>query len=346
VAFGVLALASASSPAEACPADTSPPSLGGVPAANATGVPTDVVPVFAYFPAKIDATVLPLATFELVGSSGGTIALTALPSYAAHFELVPATVLAPHETYTLGARLVLRTGSATDSVEASLSFTTGDGPLDDVPEPPSLGMQNYVLAEDTPTTCGPVGRGGSCIFFAAGTAVDLAFVALGEEPVEHYLAFGPFTGNLTGVDQTTDDECMLARTRAGDGTLSRAVTLCRDGTETFDLPNINGLSCTENGLAVGGMLLQGSGGSGGSGNSAGSGPDPDGKGSRTIITEGCGCSVPGRTHDAPSAALVLAALVLAIGRQLSRSLRWAPLLLRSREQHKRATNQANVALPW
>src|SRR5262245_47695482 len=89
-AFGAfVAVASPARRAAACVADPSPPALLGIPAPDATDVPTNVVPVFSYFNAKIEANGLPLATFELVASGGETIALRALPTYVGHFELVP-----------------------------------------------------------------------------------------------------------------------------------------------------------------------------------------------------------------------------------------------------------------
>jgi hypothetical protein len=293
VAFGAfVAVLSPASRAAACVADQSPPALSGIPAADAIDVPTNVVPVFSYFNAKIDETGLSLATFELVASGGETIALRALPTYAAHFELVSDVELAARVAYVLHATLVLGSG---ESAEASLAFTTGDAPLEGVPEPPPVRMQHFVAPEAPPPLCG-WGRAGSCIFFGTQTVLDLTFTGPDLEPVR-YLALGPVTSNLTGVDVTAGYDCVIARTRATDSMLSDSLALCRDNGERFDLSTTNGLSCTENGLAVDGMLLGGA-----------TEPDPDGPSTRTIVTEGCGCALPGRAHDGR---FVLAFAVLA-----------------------------------
>jgi MYXO-CTERM domain-containing protein len=323
--------------ATACSVSYPPPALAGYPTEGKTDVPTDVVPVFAYFEANLSSQAeLPRATFELVSDSGATIAATARTTYATHFELVFGEELAPRTGYVLHASL--QTSDPLVTNELTLSFTTGDGPVTEDPAPPSARIQHYTsFGEVLVSSCGP-NANSSCLFFQSPGPFDVVMVDdFGQEQAPHYLIYKEWTPNLSGVEQGTNFQCARLRTRAGDGTLSGAVDICHDDGESYPVTgDLTDLVCTESGLTRGGVPIGQAGGTG-TGGSAGTGtgvggdntggsdtggsgtggsatggggdqPDPDDEGSRTVMTEGCGCSVPGKARGSTAAAWMLLAL--------------------------------------
>jgi MYXO-CTERM domain-containing protein len=301
----------------------------GRPVSGELSVPTDVVPVFSSFEAgDLNSTYLAEATFELSSAAGETIAVTAQMTFSRHFELIPSSELEPSTEYTIVATLPPRAAQQT-GVEVSLSFTTGSGPLTEPPAPPNVKMLHY-HAEVSGTLCDP-GGDGSCLFFPSGTAVVIT--QPGDSSPTSRLTFDPWWENLSGVNQGTPWTCVTLRARAIDGTLSDPVDVCRDEAEIVNLPSTLGLRCTENGIyspppmGTGGSVGTGgssgtsgsdaggtsaggaqTGGTGMAGTSAGA---PDDDPSRTVVTEGCGCRVPGASNRTGSPAwLALVALLV------------------------------------
>ena len=330
--------------ASACSIGVPAPALVGKPVPGELSVPTDVVPVFSSFEAgDLNGSYLAEATFELSSATGETIAVTAQMTFSSHFELIPSSELEPSTEYTIRATFAPREAQQT-GVEVSLSFTTGSGPLTEAPAPPDVKMQHY-HAEMNGTSCDPA-TDGSCLFFPSGTAV--AITQPGDSSPMSRLTFDPWWDNLSGVNQGTPWTCVTLRSRAIDGTLSDPVDVCRDEAETVNLPTTSGLRCTEDGVFIppggtGGTGGSDAGGSAGTGGSSGtSGSDaggtsaggasaggaqtggtsagaPDDDESRTVVTEGCGCRVPGTSNPSSSAWFALGASLLALARRRRRS---------------------------
>jgi hypothetical protein len=259
--------------------------LVGLPAAGERDVPTDVVFVFASDNANLfDEEDISSAMFELTSPSGTSVRLTPRVEFLRHFELVPETELEPSTEYTLRATLPAQ-ARLEPSVAVSLSFTTGEGPLSVPPAPPDARMQHYHSTDTLISSC-DLGTDGSCIFFPSTTAVVLSYT---DSPDTRYLVFGSWDANLSGVNQASSFACVTLRTRAADGTMSDPIELCRDDAETFDVPDLTGLACTENGLAINGVPLGGSGGggaTGGSGGTATGGAETGGTGAAGAATGG------------------------------------------------------------
>ena len=304
--------------ATACSFPEPPPALVGTPVDGALDVPTNVIPVydqvaFYSYAAGPDAAA---SAFELLSPEGVSLPFTLRPSHVQHFELVPVSPLEPRSTYLIHVTLQPLPGSTQPLVELDLSFTTGDGPTNEIPPPPSGRIQHYTafgnIAIDS---CSP-GPNNSCVFFQTPGPMDLAFVDEFGQESEHYLVFDPWTSNLTGIDQGTNYRCVRLRARAPDGALSGPTDLCQGDGETFRVTgSLSGIECTPNGLTRNGVPI-GQAGSGGS-----SGTEPDDGDSRTVVTEGCGCSVPGSSRNAGFGALFVASLFLHARRRAARPSR-------------------------
>jgi MYXO-CTERM domain-containing protein len=356
VVAGVLVAVAAlgqSKQAPACSLPPPPAGLIGYPAPDDQNVPINVVPIFSLVNAQIfDAQQLPLTEFELTAASGAMVTISARLAFSSHFELVPEVTLEPATTYTLHATLPQTTGSL------SLSFTTGTriDPSRVPPAPPDARIQHYhSTAADMSSSCDP-SPDGSCVFFSPGLAVEVSHA--GDPSDYRYLTFGPWWENLSGMNQGTPWSCATLRTRAADGAMSPPIDVCRDDGERFTLSDTAGLECTERGLVKDGVPLDGSGGSatggtagvatggtsgistggtsaggsetggtntggtetGGAGTGNSAGASEDDSESRTVVTEGCGCRVPGSAGRSGSAAwLVLGICMLVRGRRRNAS---------------------------
>jgi hypothetical protein len=271
--------------------------LAGIPADGERGVPTNVVPVFASVSANLFAEEeIVRAGFELTSPSGEIVPLTPQVRFAYHFELVPKIALEPGTEYTLRATLPTEP-TVEPSIAVSLSFTTGDQPFTGTPLPPDARMQHYHSNDPTRSSCDPL-PDGSCIFFPPESGVELSYSF---SPDTRYLVFGAWGTNLTGVNQGNPATCVTFRTRAADGTMSEPMEICRDDAETLTVPDLTGLGCTENGLAIDGVPIA---------------DEPDGDGSRTILTEGgCGCRVPAPARGSGTMSSLGVALSLLLARR-------------------------------
>jgi MYXO-CTERM domain-containing protein len=348
VAGVVVAVASLGTTARAvaCTPTLPPPALKGYPAPDERDVPTDAVPIFSLFGAGIlNEQNLSLTEIDVADASGATLAVTPRLAFSSQFELVPERSLEPSTLYTIqGTPPAQTTGQP---ATLSLSFTTGSGPLSVRPTPPDARIQHYhSTGGDMSSSCDP-SPDGSCVFFSSGVAVELSHA---EDPSDYrYLLFGAWWENLSGLNQGTPWSCATLRTRAANGSMSGPIDVCRGDGEHFTLPDTVRLECTDRGLVKDGIPLDGSGGSatggtggvgtggaatggstmggsttggsemggngtGGGGNSAAA-PD-DESDSRTLVTEGCGCRVPGSAGRSGSAAwLALGVAMLAASRR-------------------------------
>ena len=238
--------------ARACSIPPRPLALSGFPADGATGVPTDVIPIFDVRSARVPDEDGEGAVFHLTSESGEPVAVTFRRSHAWHFELVPSEELAPGTRYTLTGRWKEDPDTTDPPVELSLSFTTDDGPLREPPQPPAAVMYHFVLPDATcQVMCDCPLKRGTCVVRADDLPIEYVYSGSPDfSPGGHrYLYIQPgMVTNLTGIDQTTSDRCVRLRTRGANGTHSQPLVLCRDDAPTVEVRGDVRLLCTADGL--------------------------------------------------------------------------------------------------
>ena len=244
-----------SRPVVACTRVPPPPALEGYPREGSTDVPTDVVPVFDSLLAPTSEAVRPGPMFTLKSDAGDSIALAPRRRHQGHFELVPALPLAPRTRYTLRGVWAPKSAPLIGStLELSLSFTTGEGPLSQPPAPPQAKMQHYTTPQDG-NSCAPPSIG-TCVS-AGDDFVEYVFEdglndpeTLRIHPGVHgpYLSRRGMSVNLSGMNQGTNFLCVQLRTRAANGTYSDKVVLCGADAPHYALPAAAGVTCGPEGL--------------------------------------------------------------------------------------------------
>jgi MYXO-CTERM domain-containing protein len=252
VALGSIAVAwvvAWSPSASACSMPWPPPALDGYPADGATGVPTDVVPVYESIQLGDPALGGPIP-FVLRDAQGTQIPLVMSAPYTWYVALTPRTELEPNTTYTLEASVTSR-GTPTSIVVVTASFTTGDGPASS-PEPTNGALLEHFTAHGAVSSCDATPQG-TCVALPPEAFVTASFVdEFGQEhPPDLYR--GPTFTNLSGVNQGTNFRCVRLRSRAPNGAESAPVELCGDGAPFYDYDgSSNAVACTPAGLTFGG----------------------------------------------------------------------------------------------
>jgi hypothetical protein len=258
LALGACSLAGVSA-ARACSYPGLPAAFEGYPREGSTGVPTDVIPVFDRLRVGVDEEGRG-AVFRLISERGQTIPIRLRLSHIFKFELVPGSRLEPNTRYTFEGRLTVPQRTP-PTLQITLSFTTGSGPLRTTPPPPSARLEHYTLPEaGCVSTCDCPEHQGSCIALpATGSFVEFAFshnedFSIADEPfVGHqnrYLRDGVFSTNLTGIAQRTPDRCVRMRTRAENGIYSQPVVLCRENSVSYGVKGDLRIICTPAGLVT------------------------------------------------------------------------------------------------
>lgn len=213
----------------------------GSPSDGDIDVPTDVVLTvegIALWPDQRD-----LANIDAVLSSddGAELALSVARPYVWSYTWTPERRLQPNTSYRF-------TLSDPEGDPVSIGFTTGAGPLDDeLPPPPPAFLQHYQLVNGPLSSCSPW-QSGTCVavpddLWVQARSID-EFGQLGEP----YLHRGAYLGNLSGIEQGTSDRCVELRSRASNGALSDAVTLCGDSAPLFDFDDEASVECTSAGF--------------------------------------------------------------------------------------------------
>ncbi len=227
------------------------------------------------------------------------------------------TRLLPQTSYVLGVDVP--TTEHNQATHLTLSFTTGDGPTHDPVPTPRVRFQHFSGPADFPVICGP-GASGSCLSFGAGVTLDAVALDDNGAELQRYLFLGAQFWSLAGDDgQGATAACFCARATKAAAS-ARPVTLCGDQAESNVLPDVSGIHCDADGLTIDGVAVasndtaaggvagssdvSAAGGVAGSsdvsaaGGVAGSSDDAEMAGAgptetRTILTKGCGCSLPG-----------------------------------------------------
>lgn len=249
-AFGVvmcvsLALAaSAPKSAHACTTLAPPAALIGYPADGQTDVPTNVVPFYNVADARIGD--VATAQFELTSAEGAVIEVQAARSHVWHADLVPSELLQPNTEYRIEVSL------PNGEMVTGVSFTTGAGPSEGAPPPPSATLQHYQFAPDVPlSSCSPL-QTGTCVALPGDLATEVTNLWNGNaDPTYVYLYEGSFFTNLSGLDQGTPFDCVSLRSRGPNGVYSTPVELCRGDGPLLTLSGSDQITCTAKGLLQG-----------------------------------------------------------------------------------------------
>ncbi|HEX2872555.1 MAG TPA: Ig-like domain-containing protein [Polyangiaceae bacterium] len=239
ISLGLAAAAPKS--AHACTTLRPPAVLVGYPADGQVEVPTDVVPFYSVFDAHIEG--VATAQFKLTSSEGAVIAVQPKLSHVWHADLLPSQLLEPNTKYRV--ELSLPSGESVSGI----SFTTGAGPFEGTPPPPSASLQHYQFAPSVPlTSCSPP-RTGTCVALTADWPTEVTHLWNGNvDPTYVYLYEGSFFTNLSGLEQGTPFDCVSLRSRAPNGVYSTPVELCRDDGPLLTLSDTDPITCTADGL--------------------------------------------------------------------------------------------------
>ena len=227
----------------ACTTAAPPPGLAGYPVSGATGVPTDVVPVYATFRLGYPELGGP-NPFRLRDADGVEVPLVMSAPYTWYVALTPRTALEPNTTYTIEASVPVPSGTP-ELVTAS--FTTGEGPAAS-PDPVDGAFLEHFTSDRPVTSCDAYSQG-TCVALPSQSFVTARFVdEFGQvHPPELYR--GPTFTNLSGVDQGTNFRCVRLSNRAPNGVESAPVELCGEGAAFYEYDgSSNAVACTDAGL--------------------------------------------------------------------------------------------------
>jgi hypothetical protein len=253
-AIAGVALASLSSveSATACSVALPPPELFGYPENGAADVPTDVLPM--YRRSRLEG-YRGEPSFELSSAAGQSVPLTKSSGGGWYIELRPSQDLDPSTRY------VLRASGESDEAPLQIEFTTGDGPLSEIPAPPAIGLQHYTLRSFTPTTCSPW-ENGTCVSFpdaSDGVFVEATHFVSGVDNSDDgylYVSRDPWFINIAGLpDQGTPWDCVRFRNRAANGSLSEPTVRCREDGELVAIVGSEDIACTSQGITQDGLPL-------------------------------------------------------------------------------------------
>jgi hypothetical protein len=244
VSYTVLAVAmlGVARPASACSIATPDPVLRGAPAADAEGVPTDVVPVYDVTRLGLsDLQNLPEGFFALHAVNGEEVPLSVERVAAWHVALRPASELSPNTSYVIEAHPPQTNGAAGEPL--TLTFTTGAGRLAGAPERPAVFAQHFALAPGVEWTSCDIDEG-ICFALPEHALYEMSLVGdyVGEDT---YLIDAPFANGWGGV---TGLECFDFRERALNGTFSEPTRICLDDIPNFELAGDASMNCTEQGI--------------------------------------------------------------------------------------------------
>lgn len=230
--------------AQACSIAAPPPALSGSPSQGDVDVPTDVVPFYEMYAARIDNP--QQASFRLESAAGDVIALSAQQTHVWTFALVPERPLQPQTAYTLSATIPASAYSS-ETTMLQATFTTGNGPVATTPEPPQGSLQHYRFSQPGQSSCSPP-NSGTCVAITSGFPVEATDIDEFGQELSSYLYREPWFTNLSGIDQVT---CVRLRTRAPNGVYSTPVDLCGAGAPLVTLSGREDIACTAAGITQG-----------------------------------------------------------------------------------------------
>jgi len=245
--LGAAAIATWVHPSDACSQVWPPLTFDGYPADGATGVPTDVIPLFDSMLLGFPATNGP-HRFRLRSAGGEEIPLTLSDAYHWYLALTPQAELAPNSEYTLEATVAAPSGVET---ALKLVFTTGDGPSEAPSAVAGAYLEHYRVTKSE-STCSKSTHG-TCVVVPPGSFVTAADVDEFGQEHDPYLYSGPTFTDLSGIEQGTNFRCVRLRTRAPNGAESDPVELCGADALLYEYQGTSdSVTCTAEGLTFDG----------------------------------------------------------------------------------------------
>lgn len=214
-------------------AEPVPFSVKTAPAAEATGVPTDVaILVFGYRN----------PTARLTTAAGVNVETSTALVGENDSEIRPDQPLLPHTKYNLEIEV-----GETASGVWPLSFTTGDEPTPS--QSAQISLERWVFADDVELTSCDGPREGTCVVVPDGAYVEV-MPALAGEDAGGYAAYyysHSFITELSTVSNA-DDGCIRVRQRLANGTFTDPTRLCGADAPTYELGDNGSFKCTAKGV--------------------------------------------------------------------------------------------------
>jgi len=249
------------SPAEACTTLAPPPALHGYPEDGASEVPTDVVPIYNVYDARIyfDDLGELAGTLSLRTAEGQEVAVTVQPSHNWWLEISPAAALQPHTRYVLEARpSPNRDEYTSEEGPLSLAFTTGAGPVSELPSAPVARVQEWQFRKDVSLSTCDWYNEGTCIAVPSGQFVEARYSnneGFSPSPVHVYLYNEASAINFHGGSRDEPFVCVQLRNRALNGQYGEPTTYCDEDAAKFEITHSASLGCTAQGLVHEGELV-------------------------------------------------------------------------------------------
>jgi hypothetical protein len=251
----LIVLESLSSPdrANACSTAASDPTFDGVPAAGATDVPTNVVPVFFFIPFYEETAPGVPGTFSIETLAGAPVTSTVRGVSNESFEIVAAKPLQPNTGYRIRGTWKRRLSDAdVQTFETQLEFTTGAGPRTGPVSVPNVHLFNLDWQSSGIDSCDPE-HSRTCVALQPDQLVEVKYIdSFGQIQDGQWMQLmrkSFFTTALTpALEQHTNFMCVLVRARAIDGTFSDPVMTCGTEGPVFHVATEGHIDCASSGL--------------------------------------------------------------------------------------------------
>jgi len=217
-----------------------------VPSADQVAVPTDVVPVYDLEALLRGTGVLQGDGFDfsLWDAQGEEVAFTQERVGSSHIAIKPAAELLPFSTYVFDATL-----PQLDAPEQALqlSFTTGAGPLGELPLPPlHASLQRFSAPQGGGAVCEPAE--GLCVALPAGELIEVTFLDQSQDVPAPALHAGSYLTFLPPLTAHPAELCLQLRRRALNGSFSAPEVVCGPFNEVSVLEGNPVAHCTDQGL--------------------------------------------------------------------------------------------------
>jgi MYXO-CTERM domain-containing protein len=247
IACALLAVMTVERSAEACSTEAPIEALVGYPADGEVGIPTDVSPFYRLNYPHFN---LAEAGFELVSSDGTAVPVSVEPvtfGSTSGVNLRTAAPLEPETSYTLEA-------STTAAPFDTVTFTTGEGPVSELPPVPAAALTHYKFVPTLLIGCAP-SQTGTCMSFPGGLVVETTLIDEFGQEHPHSIERDPFFLNVGGFDQATPFRCVEVRTRAANGSFGEPGVFCASDAPLYKITGSGNIACAPDGLLHDGAVV-------------------------------------------------------------------------------------------
>jgi hypothetical protein len=239
------------SSAHACSVTPNDPTFDGAPASGETDVPTNVVPVFWYFPIYEETADGVPGKFTIETSAGEPVTATARKAGQQWFEIVPAKPLQPNTAYRIrGSWKRLNDGP---TFQTQLEFTTGAGPRTGAVKVPVAKLQNLDWKPSRIDSCAPQTQS-TCVALQDAGLFEVTYVDSFNQLKEEWTTLTKTSYFATALTPAlaggTNFRCVRLRTRAVDGAFSDPIMHCGTDAPVFHVPDDRVVTCSNQGLVV------------------------------------------------------------------------------------------------